>query len=66
MIAYCAARDGPVFETEAWPSQSDSLGGSHCLFMGLFPQYMLGEVQSILDEFGIAEDVHVKYAADDS
>jgi hypothetical protein len=66
VIAYCATHDGPVFETEAWPSQWDALDGSHFLFMGLFPQYMLGELQSILDEFGIAEDVLVKYAAGDS
>jgi hypothetical protein len=49
VIAYNAAlRDKVIFESEAWPSQWAPLGEQY-LFMGLFPQYLLKEVQGILD-----------------
>ncbi|WP_395154424.1 DUF262 domain-containing protein [Ilumatobacter sp.] len=64
LLAYTAMNAGPVHATEEWPSQWDALEGSHYLFMGLGPQYMLAEVQRVLDEFGIADEVFVKYAID--
>jgi hypothetical protein len=33
--------------------------------MGYFPQYMLGHVQGVLDQLGLADDVFVKYSADE-
>lgn len=42
-------------------SQWDALADSHYLFMGLFPQYMLGEIQGVLDALGLADEVFVKY-----
>ncbi len=33
--------------------------------MGMFPQYMLAEVQGVLDELDLADDVFVKYSTND-
>ena len=33
--------------------------------MGFFPQYMLLEVQGVLDELGLADEVLVKYSPDE-
>jgi hypothetical protein len=33
--------------------------------MGYVPQYMLGHVQQVLDELGLADDVRVKYSPDE-
>ena len=66
LLAYTATHGGPVHTTEAWPSQWEALeGGSHYLFTGLFPQYMLAEVQQVLDEFDIADDVFLRYSSAD-
>lgn len=64
VLDYSASRQGPIFKTQEWPSQWRKLG-DHYLFMGLFPQYMLADVQRILDEFDMADDVLVKYATND-
>lgn len=64
VLAYSTAHDGPAFAEKAWNGQWDALGDSHYLFMGLFPQYMLGSTQRILDELGIADDVLIKYSSD--
>jgi len=61
VLAYSAAHRYPVFKTQEWPGQWDKLG-DHFLFMGLFPQYMLAEVQGILDELDLADGVFVKYS----
>lgn len=62
VLTYSAAHDGPVFETEAWPSRWEPLEGSHYLFLGLFPQYMLEAVQGVLDHMDMADDMFVKYS----
>ena len=43
----------------------DALPPSHYLYMGLFPQHMLGEIQGVLRELDMADDVFVKYSTDD-
>lgn len=65
LLAYSAAHDGPVFETQEWKSHWQPLPGSHYLFMGWFPQYMLGAIQEILDDLDMADDLLVKYSTDD-
>jgi hypothetical protein len=64
VLAYSTSRKGPIFETKAWESQWAPLD-SHYLFMGYFPQYMLRDVQGVLDELGLADEVFVKYSEDD-
>ena len=38
------------------------MNDSHYLYMGYFPQYMLGHVQGVLYELGLADEVFVKYS----
>lgn len=64
VLEYSASHGGPVFKTQAWHSQWEPLG-DHYLFMGYFPQYMLKEVQGILDELDMADDVFVHYSTND-
>ena len=64
VLDYSAAHKYPVFKTQEWPGQWDKLG-DHYLFMGMFPQYMLAEVQGVLDELDLADDVFVKYSTND-
>lgn len=66
VLAHGAAPRGPIFETEEWKGQWDMLGPSRYLFMGMFPQYMLGDMQRILDELDLADEVSVKYSSDES
>ena len=47
-----------AYDSESWVSGQG-------LFMGLFPQYMLGAIQGVLDELDIADDVFVKYSTDE-
>ena len=65
VLAYSEAHRGPVFKSEEWKSQWNALPGSHYLFMGLVPQYMLAEMQGILDELNMAEELSVKYSTDE-
>lgn len=63
---YSDSRGGPVFETEKWHGQWDALQGSYYLFMGYVPQYMLAEIQGVLDELDMADDVlFVKYSTEE-
>ena len=65
VLDYSASHDdGPVFKTPEKNRRWEKLG-DHYLFMGLFPQYMLAVVQSVLDEFDMADGVFVKYSTDD-
>jgi len=65
VLKYSETHAGPIFETEKWKSQWDALPGSHYLFMGFVPQYMLGHIQDVLDELNMADKAFVKYAADE-
>ena len=66
VLAYSTSRKEPIiFETKAWESQWDALADSHYLFMGFVPQYMLREVQDVLDELGLADEVLVRYSSDE-
>ncbi len=62
VLDYSRSRKGPIFEKEEWKGQFDALADSHYLFMGLFPQYMLGHVQGVLEELGLADEVLVKFS----
>lgn len=64
VLDYSASHRGPVFKTQEWNSSWEKLG-DHYLFMGLFPQYMLAEVQGVLDEFDMADGVFVNYSTND-
>jgi hypothetical protein len=66
VLAYSTSRKEPfILETKAREGQWDALADSHYLYMGFFPQYMLREVQSVLDELGLADEVLVKYSSDE-
>ena len=39
--------------------------GSHYLFMGLVPQYMLADIQGILDDLDMADNLFVKYSTEE-
>jgi hypothetical protein len=64
VLEYSDAHGGPIFKRPAWNSQWINLG-DHYLFMGLFPQYMLADVQHVLDELDMADDVFVRYSTSD-
>jgi hypothetical protein len=55
VLKYSAAHPGLIVETPETGSRYDSLDGSHYLFMGLFPQYMLSNTQRVLDDLNMAE-----------
>ena len=64
VLDYSASHGGPVYKTQESNSRWGKLG-DHYLFMGYFPQYMLAEVQSVLDAFDMADGVFVKYSTND-
>jgi hypothetical protein len=65
VLDYSEKHGGPVFETSEVNRRFDALPGSHYLFMGLHPQWMLAEIQGILDELDMADDVFVKYSTEE-
>jgi hypothetical protein len=66
VLAYSTSRKEPfIFETKTREGRWDALADSHYLYMGFFPQYMLREVQGVLDELGLADEVLVKYSPED-
>jgi hypothetical protein len=62
VLEYNKSKHRPIFESPEWNGQWDALPDSHYLFMGLVPQYMLGHIQGVLEELGLAEDVSIKYS----
>jgi len=62
---YASRAESPIVTTAEPGRQWDALDVTHFLFMGYFPQYALGEAQTVLDELGLADEVFVKYAIDD-
>lgn len=64
VLDYSAAHHGPIFTTQAWTSRWRRLGDRY-LFMGMVPQYMLADVQGVLDELDMADGVFVKYSTID-
>ncbi|GAA1693180.1 DUF262 domain-containing protein [Microbacterium sediminicola] len=60
--AFCARRGGPVYPTQAWNGQWDTLDDTHFLYMGWDSRYMLAAVQGVLLSAGIAPEVFVKYS----
>ncbi len=64
ILDYSASHRGPVFQTKEENRRWEKLG-DHYLFMGLFPQYMLADVQGVLDELDMADGVFVKYSTND-
>ncbi len=68
VLEYSEAHGGPIFATEAWKSQWEILPGSpgsHYLFVGLFPHWLLVGIQNVLDQFDMADDLFVKYSSDE-
>ncbi len=62
VIAFSARRGGPVYDATAWHGQWDTLGDGAYLYMGWDSRYMLGAVQGVLEEAGIAAEVFVMYS----
>ncbi len=54
-----------IFKTKAWNGQWEPLDPHHYLFMGLFPQWMLADLQGMLDELNLAETVLIKFSTSD-
>jgi len=65
VLAYSDSHRGPIFVTAEPHRQFDALPGSHYLFMGFFPQYMLCEIQGVLHELNMGDDLFVKYSTDE-
>jgi hypothetical protein len=64
VLAYSESHNGPIFQEAEKHRRFDVLPGSHYLFMGLYPQYMLGEIRAVLDDLDMADDLFVKYATE--
>ncbi len=62
VVAFSARRGGPIYEARAWNGHWDALDDTHYLYMGWDSKYMLGAVQGVLEEAGLASDVFVKYS----
>ncbi|MFE6733705.1 DUF262 domain-containing protein [Microbacterium sp. NPDC057650] len=60
-LAYSAAHGGPLYDEMAWKGHWDDFGGIH-IYMGWDSNYMMGAVQGVLEESGIAAEVFVKYS----
>jgi hypothetical protein len=60
--AYSRRRGGPVYTEQSWNGQWDRLDEETFLYMGWDSSYMLGAVQGVLDEAGLAPEVFVKYS----
>lgn len=61
-IAYSTRRGGPIYDEMAWNGQWDELGDGRFLYMGWDSNYMMGALQGVLIESGIASEVFVKYS----
>ncbi|MEO6944535.1 MAG: DUF262 domain-containing HNH endonuclease family protein [Lacisediminihabitans sp.] len=62
VVTFSSRRGGPIFDARAWNGHWDSLDETHFLYMGWDSKYMLGAVQGVLDEAGLASEVFVKYS----
>lgn len=62
LLAYSARRGGPLYDRMAWNGQWDELDEDHFLYMGWDSKYMMGAVQDLLEESGLAAEVFVKYS----
>lgn len=61
-LAYSARNGGPIYDEKAWNGQWDELGDGHYIYMGWDSNYMMGALQGVLIESGIASEVFVKYS----
>ncbi len=62
VLAYSARRGGPIYGEKAWNGQWDELDENHFLYMGWDSKYMMGAIQGLLEESGLAPEVFVKYS----
>ncbi|MEV8272665.1 DUF262 domain-containing protein [Microbacterium sp. NPDC077184] len=62
VVAFSERNGGPVYTEASWTGDWDALDDGHHLYMGWDYSYMLGAVQGVLDEAGIAPEVFVKYS----
>lgn len=62
VVSFTARRGGPVYDSRAWNGPWDSLDADHHLYMGWDSRYMMGAVQGLLLEAGLAPEVFVKYS----
>ncbi len=61
-LAYSARHGGPIYAERAWNGPWDELGEGHHLYMGWDANYMMGALQGVLVESGIASEVFVRYS----
>ncbi|WP_424935856.1 MULTISPECIES: DUF262 domain-containing protein [Bacteria] len=62
VLSYSARHGGPIYGEKAWNGQWDELDAEHFLYMGWDSKYMMGAVQGLLEESGLAAEVFVKYS----
>ncbi|MGN8025943.1 DUF262 domain-containing protein [Microbacterium sp. 22242] len=62
LLAYSAKNGGPIYDAKAWNGPWDELDEAHFLYMGWDSKYMMGAVQGLLEESGLAAEVFVKYS----
>ncbi|GAA2994044.1 hypothetical protein JOD63_001263 [Microbacterium terrae] len=62
VVTYSARRGGPVYTEQSWTGHWDRIDDGHWLYMGWDYSYMMGAVQGVLEEAGIAPEVFVKYS----
>lgn len=61
-LAYAERHGGPIYAARAWNGAWDDIGDGHHLYMGWDSNYMMGALQGVLLESGIAGEVFVKYS----
>jgi hypothetical protein len=57
--------DPHIRETPVPGFRYEPIGDAQYLYNGWVPQYLLGDIQQLLDELGLADEVFVKYTADE-
>lgn len=59
---FSARRGGPIYDSQAWNGQWDTLDPQNFLYMGWDAKYMLTAIQEVLTDAGLASEVFVKYS----
>ena len=60
-LSYSAKNGGPLYSEMAWKGHWDDFDGIY-IYMGWDSNYMMGALQGVLEESGIAAEVFVKYS----
>ncbi len=60
--AFSDRRGGPIFDTQAWNGEWETLDELHHLYLGWDSRYMMSALQGVLTECDLAAEVFVKYS----